>query len=282
MDIRLLHQFRVISELGNLSRAAKELHVAQPSLTVAMNKLEKDFGTLLLQRSKKGVKLTASGEHFLKYCQQALKDWDQVRTELHHLTSEVIGTIQVGAHPSVAIYSLPHFLPKLMAAHPALNINLVHDLSRRILQMIVQQELEVGFVINPEPRPGLVVRYLFDDDVTVFKRSKVVNDNLLICDSNLSQIQALRRQMDIKGIRFERTVESSNLEVISQFVAHGLGHAILPRRVLSHLDASLVESFPKKIEPIRDRLALVYQPEFLKSAKGKAFVQAAKHWAGMV
>lgn len=277
MDIRILKQFRVISELGNMSRAAKELHVAQPSLSVAMAKLERDLGVLLLQRSKKGVKLTAAGVRFLKYCEESLREWEQIQAELNHLTSEVIGTLNLGVHPSVAIYTLPHFLPQLMSKYPALRIQLTHDLSRRIMQMIAEQELDVGLVINPELRPNLIVRYLIDDEVTIFKPIKVLNSNLVIFDCNLSQTQAIRRQMELQDIRFERTLESSNLEVISQLLLSGMGHAILPKRVLANLGQTFEESFPKRIKPARDRLALVYRPEFLKTAKGKAFVDAVKN-----
>jgi DNA-binding transcriptional LysR family regulator len=278
MDIQVLKQFRVISELENMSRAAKELHVAQPSLSVAMAKIERDLGVLLFHRSKKGVKLTAAGHRFLKYCEQSLCEWEQIQTELNHITSEVAGAVQLGVHPSVAIYTLPHFLPNLMAKFPALRLQLTHDLSRRIMQMVVQQELDAGLIINPEPRPNRIVRYLIDDEVTLFKPSKLVNGNLLIYDSNLSQIQAIRRQMELQEIRFERTLESSNLEVISHLLLSGLGHAVLPRRVLASLGHAFEESFPRLIKPVRDRLALVYHPDFVKTAKGKAVVEAVRAW----
>jgi DNA-binding transcriptional LysR family regulator len=243
-----------------------------------VHKLEDELGVVLLERSKKGVKPTAAGEHFRKYCEQSLRDWDQVRNELHHLTSEVTGVLRLGVHPSVAIYTLPHFLPRLIEEHPALRVELEHNLSRRLLERIVQQELEVAFVINPEPRPGLVVRPLMDDEVTIFRRSKPVNEGVLIYDSNLSQIQSVRRQLEVQGLRFERTLESSNLEVISHLMLSGVGHAILPKRVVMSLGAGFTESFPKKITPVRDRLALVYRPEFLRTAKGKALNQAVKRW----
>ena len=276
MNINTLKQFRVISELENMSRAAKELHMAQPSLSVAVAKLERDLGVLLFQRSKKGVKLTAAGTRFLKYCEESLREWEQIQAEISHLSSEVVGTLRLGVHPSVAIYTLPHFLPQLLKKFPALRIQLSHDLSRRIMQMVVEQELDVGLVINPEARPHLIVRHLIDDEVTVFRPAKIVNNNLLIFDPNLSQIQSIRRQMERQGIRFQRTLESSNLEVISHLLLGGIGHAILPRRVLLSLSQAFEESFPKLIKPVRDRLALVYHPEFSKTAMGKVFVDAVR------
>lgn len=276
MDIRILKQFRVISELENLSHAAKELHVAQPSLSVSMAKLEGDLGVQLFQRSKKGVKLTAAGAHFLKYCESSLREWEQIQAELSHLTSHVVGSLRLGVHPSVAIYTLPNFLPELMAKYPALQVELVHDLSRRVMQMVVQQEIDIGLIINPEPRPNLIVKHLFDDEVTIFKSSKLRNKNILIFDSNLSQAQAIRRQLDLCEISFERTIESSNLEVINHLLRGGLGHAILPKRVLLSSGFNFEESFPKRILPVRDRLALVYHPDFIKTAKGKVFVDSIR------
>ena len=280
MDLELLKQFRTIAKFENLSRAAKELHVAQPSLSVAVRKMERELGVQLLERSKRGVKLTAEGLRFLNYCEQGLSAWDQIRLELNYLGSDVKGTLRVGCHSSVAIYTLPHFLPQLMSQHPALQVHLVHDLSRRLMHQIAEQELEVALIINPEPRPNLVVRPLVEDLVTVFRSPQLVNEDLLIHDVHLAQTQILLQRLQSAGLEFARTFQSSDLQVIAQLALRGLGHAILPQRVLTSVQQELFKvSFPSRIAPVRDRLALVFRPEFQRTPNGKIFIQAVRTWA---
>lgn len=276
MDFKLLRHFTVISELKNLSRAARELHVAQPSLSVEVKKIENELGAKLLERSKQGVKLTSAGLHFVEYCEKTLQSWGHICNEIANITSEVKGTIKLGVHPSVAIYTLPLFMSKILNDFPALRFELHHDLSRRVLEDVANQKIDLGLVINPDPRPQLVIRYLWDDYVTVYHHKKIKNDSILIYDPNLSQVQAVIRQLATQNIQFSRTLESGNLEVISQLIQSGVGHGILPQRVLPNEGSGFLPSFASQIQPVKDRLAYVCRPDFVKTTKGKAMIEALR------
>ncbi len=170
MDIDVLKYFRTVARLGNMSRAAQELHVSQPTLTVAIRKLEEKLGTILFERSKKGVSLTAAGLQIYQYSDQMIDLWEEMMREAGSVDDTVKGTIRLGAHPSVARYTLPSLLRDLLENNPDLNIQLQHDLSRNILQMILDNIVDAALVINPERHPDLVIKELLSDEVNIWKR----------------------------------------------------------------------------------------------------------------
>src|SRR3990167_34136 len=128
----------------NFSRAAERIGISQPSLSVAIKRLECTIGAELFIRNKNGVALTQAGKRLLSHAKQLLQLWDTVKSASLASHHEVQGCIVIGCHPSVALYSLYKFLPSLLADYPKLEVQLKHDLSRKILEGIVNLSIDVG------------------------------------------------------------------------------------------------------------------------------------------
>lgn len=272
MDIDVLKYFKTVARLGNMSRAAQELHVSQPTLTVAIRKLEEMLGATLLERSKKGVRLTEAGLQIYQYSEQMLALWEEMVREAGSNEQTVRGTLRLGAHPSVARYTLPVFLPALLKNQPQLNVQLVHDLSRHILQMIRDGLLDAGLVMNPERHPDLVIKEICSDEVTVWKKKGAAVNDTLIFDPSLFQAQTILERLNKKGVRYARHIPSSNLEVIASLLHAGAGHAVLPKRVL--LSTAGIEEAHPPLASFKDSLCLVYRPSLKKTALGRTFIDA--------
>lgn len=273
MDIQTLKYFKMVAQIGNMSRAAQELHVSQPTLTVTIKKLEEELGVSLFERSKKGVTLTPAGIDTLRHTETLLQSWDELKTSSLSAVNEVKGLVQLGVHASVARYTLPYFLPTLMKKHPDLRINLHHDLSRNILNMVLEHRCDVGLVINPEPHADLVIKDLLQDEVRVWKKKGSKNADILIVDDNLFQTQTLLERLKKKGLHYTRQIRSANLEVVASLLESGMGHAILPERVARGSGIAIEEAQPE-VPPFKDTLSLVYRPHFRKTALGKAFIES--------
>ena len=105
--------FIEVSNLLNLSRAAESLGISQPSLTLAMRRIEQAVGVAVLVRHKHGVSLTIAGKQLLAHARQLLQQWDSVRAQTLASHDEMQGSYTIGCHPSVALYVLPRFLNKI-------------------------------------------------------------------------------------------------------------------------------------------------------------------------
>jgi len=233
--------FVEVANTLNLSRASERLGISQPSLTLAVQRLEDSIGTKILIRSKKGVILTQAGKQLLSQSRLLLQTWDQVRAQALASTFEVQGTYTIGCHPSVALFTLSNFLPKFLELHPKVDIKLKHDLSRRIAEEVISSTVDIGITVNPIKHPDLIIHKICDDEVTFWTngdhRANLdihSGSAILICDTALTQTQNLLRQLKKNKINIGRTLESSNLEVITDLVSHGCGIGVLPTRV-AHL-----------------------------------------------
>jgi DNA-binding transcriptional LysR family regulator len=261
-----LKYFLELSESRNYSRAAERLGISQPSLSVAMQRLEQLFGVPLMHRSKRGAELTQAGRQLVPRAKRLLDSWEGIRSEVIASEQEMQGNYTIGCHVSVAAYSLPLFLPAMHAEFPKLEIRLVHDLSRKILEQVVRMEVDVGLVINPVPHPDLVLKKLASDEVTLWapKKNKYKANSdvggVLFCDLDLAQTKDLLAKMKRASMRFGRVVHSSSLEVIASLAASGSGAALLPARVAELNHASVLARVPGA--PVfQDELYLVYRHE---------------------
>src|SRR5437870_4959801 len=105
-----LTYFLEIAQQGNLTHSAQRLGVSQPSLTLAMQRLEQCMGTAIFIRSRQGVKLTKAGDRLLSEARALMGQWENLRQQAVASMNEIRGRFSLGCHPSVARYTLPLFL----------------------------------------------------------------------------------------------------------------------------------------------------------------------------
>jgi DNA-binding transcriptional LysR family regulator len=258
----------------NLSRAAERLGVSQPALTMALRRLEATVDTELFHRSKKGVRLTKAGEIFQQEAKSLADHWERLAQSLRQSEEQMKGTYVLGCHASVALYSLPQTLPGLLADFPGLQLDIRHDLSRKITEQAIRGEVDLAIVVNAVRHPDLVIKPLCKDQVGFWasKHETPTNrpgteDAVLLCQPELNQTQQILR----KGkITFNRMVQSTSLEVIASLAEAGAGVAILPGRVASQRkQLKLLPDMPH----FDDEISLLYRAE---NRRVTAFQELAK------
>jgi LysR family transcriptional regulator, cell division regulator len=109
----LVYFLEVVHTL-NISRAAERLGISQPSLSLAIKRLEDSVGTPLLIRSKGGVNLSRAGHNFAAKAKELLEGWERLRDGTLKQDTEVIGRYVIGCHPSVALYALSNLITPLL------------------------------------------------------------------------------------------------------------------------------------------------------------------------
>ncbi len=258
----------------NLSRASERLGISQPALTMALRRLEHTLGVELFHRSKKGVRLTKSGEIFLTEAKSLSDHWDRLTKVLGRSVEELRGAYSIGCHSSVALYSLPQTLPQLLKDFPELTLELHHDLSRKIAERVIKGELDIALVVNPVRHPDLVIRPVAKDEFGFWstKEANALNrpdsdEAVLICEPELLQSQNLLRKMRAK---FTRTVHSPSLEVIASLANAGAGIGLLPGRV-----AALWKNLRQlpNMPVFTDEIALLYRAENRRVAAFRELAQ---------
>ncbi len=263
-----LKYFLEAYKVGNISRASERLGITQPSLSLAIKRLEELLNSKLFIRSKGGVLATEQGHLLAKDTEALLIQWESIGNKTKNSQNLVQGNIKLGCHASVALYSLNPWFKKLLKEHPELSIDFSHKLSRKVAEEVISFKTDIGIVVNPIKHPDLVIKHLFDDEVTLW-RSKLqnINEDTLIYDPDLNQAQSLLKNLKVD---FKRQVKSSNLEVISQLTKIGSGVGILPGRVAG---PDLVP-YNSSIKSFKDRVCLIYRGDKPKTKTLMTVVEA--------
>ena len=274
--------FIEVSNTLNFSRTAMRIGISQPSLSLAIKRLEQAVGTELFIRSKKGVVLTKAGKRLLSHAKQLVQLWDSVKSESLASHYEIQGSFTIGLHPSVAIYALSGFLPKLLMDYPKLEIQLEHDLSRKISEGVINLSIDIGLIVNPIKHPDLIIHHLYDDKVTFWHTAeKNVNQQIdsgeavLIFDPALLQSQWLLKRIHRQGIKYKRVVTSNSLEVIANLTANGCGIGIIPTCVALSAYPNKLTAVPK-MPYYHDEICLVYRHENRNVKAVQAIISSIK------
>ena len=262
--------FIKVSEVLNITKASQMIGVSQPTLSYAIKRLEHYLGGELLIRLKNGIQLTKLGEEFKRRAYHLLHEWEQVQ----NLTLSSSGLSQakytIAIHPSVALYTIPSFMPALQYELPSLNVSFIHGLSREMTEKVIHWEADFGIVVNPLQHPDLVISKLFQDEVTIFYGQHA--QHKLIYDNNLAQSQHILKKI-YNQMTFDGIVHSANLEVVAKLTSLLFGYGILPARVATqyeHLKKL------KNAPTFKDEICLIYRPEKHNNSTSKKIIHILK------
>ncbi|MDQ3809635.1 MAG: LysR family transcriptional regulator, partial [Chloroflexota bacterium] len=146
MEVHQLAYFESVSRHLHFTRAAEELHVAQPSVSQQIRKLEHELGTPLFHRMKRHVALTEAGALFLRHARAILQQMEEARVEVQELSGLRKGRLAVGAPPSVGTHLFPRALAAFSRQHPGIALTFREGGSRTLLQLLEDGELDLAVV----------------------------------------------------------------------------------------------------------------------------------------
>ena len=267
-----LKYFIEVATVGNISRAAAIVAISQPAMSVALKRLEESLDAKLLERTNSGVVLTEIGKTVFEQAGSLIQNWENLKLDAKKSHTEVGGFFTIGAHPAVANYTFPYFLPELLADHPTLNIRIHHeDLSRKVTDAVISGKIDYGLVINPSAHPDLVIRKLETDVVRFWYHKKITNlkeleNEVLICNPDLIQSKKLISKCEKLGVCFSRVVSSSSLDLVARLVENQCGVAVLPSRVLTKEQQKKLHTVIDEIT-FDDDICLIHKPSVSASHK---------------
>jgi len=153
MDLRQLRQFVAVAETLSFRRAAEQLHMAQPPLSVAIRKLEEELGIALLERGSRGVRLTAAGIGALEAARRTLRDAEGVASAAHAAATGQAGRLRLGFIGSVTFGLLPQLVQAFRGRYPNVKLELHEGTNQALLSAVDDERLDLGFVRQPTSRP---------------------------------------------------------------------------------------------------------------------------------
>jgi DNA-binding transcriptional LysR family regulator len=155
MELRQLEYFKKVGQTRNITKAAEEAHVSQPSITVAIQKLEEELGVKLLDRTQKQVSLTVEG----KIC---LQRTDDILARIRDLTAEMNdyrlahkGAVRIGITPVIGAFFFPPALARFRMMHPGVEVVVTEEGSISLNNKLERGELDLAMMIISKVSPRL-------------------------------------------------------------------------------------------------------------------------------
>jgi DNA-binding transcriptional LysR family regulator len=153
MDLALLRAFVTVAREGNLTRAAQQLHLTQPAVSLQIKNLQESLQVALFTRTSRGLVLTRDGLTMLPYAQRAVTAANEVKRAALSLQDEVRGTLRVGTILDPPFLRLGGFLKMLVETHPQIETALRHGMSGWVSDQILARRLDVGYYIDGVDEP---------------------------------------------------------------------------------------------------------------------------------
>jgi len=239
-----MHQLRyvvAVARTGNFSRAAEQCHVAQPSLSQQIQKLEDELGERLFDRLKREARLTAHGEVFLRRAVKILEEVDAAKREAADAQALLRGTMTIGVLPTIAPYLLPEVMTEFAEAFPGVEIVVQEDTTARLLKLAHSYEVDFALASQPIQDERLAVRDLFAEELLLAlppghaltrKRTVAVGDLATERFIVMKEGHCLGDQVmgfcDRRDVKPTISFRSAQLETIQALVCSGLGVSLIP------------------------------------------------------
>lgn len=241
MELHQLRYFLAVARTKNFSRAAEQCHVAQPSLSQQIMKLEDELGEKLFERTKREVALAPAGELLKSHAERVLQEVESAGETVREMRGLVRGRVTIGVLPTIAPYFLPSKLRAFAAKFPAVEVVVHEDTTDQLAAAVLAREVDLAIVSLPVDRVGLVAEGFFDEKLLVAlparhalaRKRRLILDDLeqeafiLMKEGHCLTGQALQF-CRLKGFAPRVSFRSAQIETVLAFVAKGWGVSIVP------------------------------------------------------
>jgi LysR family hydrogen peroxide-inducible transcriptional activator len=245
MTLTELRYIVAVARERHFGRAAETCFVSQPTLSVAVKKLEDELGVTLFERGPGEVSVTPAGTKIVEQAQRVLEEAARIRELAAAGRNPLAGVLRLGAIYTIGPYLLPKLIPLLRKNAPSMQLLIQENFTHRLAEELKSGEVDVILIALPFDEPGVATRAVYDEPFLVAvpkghpweNRKRVTSDELtnesllLLGEGHCFRDQVLEfchtvRARDRSAL--SKTVEGGSLETIRQMVAGGVGITVLP------------------------------------------------------
>ena len=283
MTLTELRYIIAVAREQHFGRAAERCHVSQPTLSVAIKKLEDELGVTIFERGSNEVTLSPVGKLIVQQAQQTLESADGIKQVALRGKDQLSGALRIGAIHTIGPYLYPELIPVLHKVAPGMPLVVEENMTAVLTEKLKNGELDVIIIALPFKEPGIVTQPLYEEPFVALLpaahpltsrktiNSKLLEDeNVLLLgqghcfrDHVLEACPACIPKPGLEG-DLPHAVEGSSLETIRHMVASGLGVTVLPCTAAgAHTYAQRLLAIRRFSNPVPSRtVALAWRVSF--------------------
>ncbi len=275
MDVsfRQIRAFVAVARLNSFTRAAALLHVAQPTLTVQIRKLEEALSVRLFERTSRSVTLTQTGRDLLPVLARLVQDLDGVIGDVRNQGTGYQGLVRIAALPTAAAGLLPRAIKSFRTVHPGADFRIRDVIARRILSLVEAEEVDLGITGGPANTGNVDVLLAFEDSMHVvfpqahpLAEAQAVTPDLLLLyplimmDPDTSVRAVVEAGFHAAGLIPTAAGEATYMMTAAGMVQAGLGITFLPS------SAKEIDAFPNLCSRPIEAVGFVRQISLVKKS----------------
>jgi LysR family hydrogen peroxide-inducible transcriptional activator len=281
MTLTELRYIVALASERHFGRAAEKCFVTQPTLSVAVKKLEDELGVSIFERQTADIVVTPLGARIVEQAQRVLEEAAAIRQIAAHGKDQLATPLRVGVIYTIGPYLLPQLIPIVHKRAPRMPLLLQENYTAKLGAMLRSGDLDLAILSLPYEDAGIATQAVYDEPFCVvmpaghawsrktkINAAQLCNENLLLLGSgNCFRDQVLQTCAGAKRAgtsHLQQALEGSSLETIRQMVASGVGITVLPSTAAENKSAAnpLVTVRPfSSPQPFR-RVALAWRTSF--------------------
>jgi DNA-binding transcriptional LysR family regulator len=286
MELHALQVFWTVANERSFSRAAEKLFRTQPAVSLAVQRLEQQFGEKLIDRSGKDLILTDAGRTVLEYARRFQSLQQELDNSLAELRDNSAGRLTIGANESTTLYLLQH-IEKYRELYPKVKVQIRRSLSSKIPSELLDGNLELGMISYDPGDERLKSKVIYTDSLAFVvsprhrlaqKKSVALTDlgaETFIAHNVISPYRdVVIREFQAHKVPLHMDVEMPTIETIRKLVQNNIGVAFLPRMcVEQEIEQGLLCEVRVREMHVERKIRLIYPTRRALSHAAKAFLE---------
>ncbi len=289
MEFHHLRYFVAVARQGSFTRAAAENHVAQPSLSQQIRRLEDEFGAPLFDRSQSPVRLTDAGEALLPHAEAILNQVAVARAAVADRLGLRTGRLVLGSLPMTGSRLLPAAVAAFRERYPGVRVTLIEESTRRLTELALAGETDLTLTTLPLGSPDLEAQPVLTEEILLalppghrlagasrVDLREVEGEPFLLMKPGYGFRDLCLSACRSAGFEPQVAFESAQIETLQAMVAAGLGVTLVPR-IATELERRPAPVFVQLTgQPLTRTLVLAWRRDRHLPAAGNGFLAVAR------
>jgi DNA-binding transcriptional LysR family regulator len=290
MQVESLKVFCDLAETESFTKAAQINNVTQSAVSQQISSLERQFKSLLIERSKKKFRLTREGQVLYEYSKQIIQTYDSLHNRLQEIKDIISGTIRVATIYSIGLHDLPPYLKKFLKLFPTVNVHVEYRRANQVYEDVLSNVVDMGLVAYPAKDPKLELVALRKDSLVLIchpqhplaksksiKLSALAGQKFISFEPDIPTRKAIDKILKDHNVQVQTVMEFDNIETVKRAVEIEAGISIVPQATVIQEVAkqTLVEIRFEGVELYRP-LAALYKKNKVLSPAMKQFLHILK------
>jgi len=290
MQIESLKVFCDLAETESFTKAAQINSVTQSAVSQQISSLERQFKSLLIERSKKKFRLTREGQVLYEFSKQIIQSYDSLHSKLQEIKDIISGTIRVATIYSIGLHDLPPYIKKFLKSYPTVNVHVEYRRANQVYEDVLSNVVDLGLVAYPQRESKLETIALRKDPLVLichpqhpFAKTKSVKlkslggQKFIGFEPDIPTRRALDKILKENSVEVQHVMEFDNIETVKRAVEIDAGVSIVPQgTVLQEVAKQTLAQVQLEDGEFFRPLAAIYKKNKVLSPAVKQFLAILK------